>query len=171
MGRKIKYFTIEELTRSTIAKNRGIDNTPPPDCLERLYDLIEHCLDPLRVFYGNPIIVSSGYRCKQLNDIVGGSPQSQHMLGEAADIAPTYGNRTEENYQRLLKLVKCCDFDQIILERRWDAQYKCVSTWIHITYTKRRPNRRQVIENLIANPSKFPKELLPKYPYKKYIVP
>jgi hypothetical protein len=43
-------------------------------------------LESLRAFAGQPIIISSGYRCRQLNVKVGGAYASQHTLGEAADI-------------------------------------------------------------------------------------
>ena len=43
-------------------------------------------LDIIRDFYGGPVTISSGGRCPALNQAVGGSPSSQHMRGQAADI-------------------------------------------------------------------------------------
>lgn len=44
-------------------------------------------LEELRTACGNkPITVLSGYRCQRHNTNVGGAPQSQHLLGKAADI-------------------------------------------------------------------------------------
>jgi len=43
-------------------------------------------LDGFREYYGRPVIVSSGYRCKKLNDKVGGVKNSAHLTGCAADI-------------------------------------------------------------------------------------
>lgn len=43
-------------------------------------------LDQLRERVGAPIIVTSGYRCPVHNANVGGVPNSQHVLGTAADI-------------------------------------------------------------------------------------
>ena len=43
-------------------------------------------LDALREYIGCPIIVSCGYRCEPHNAEVGGVPNSQHVLGNAADI-------------------------------------------------------------------------------------
>ena len=43
-------------------------------------------LDSLRSNCGFPFIVSSGYRCREHNDRVHGSPQSTHLLGLGCDI-------------------------------------------------------------------------------------
>lgn len=43
-------------------------------------------LDHLRCEIGAPIIVTSGYRCPLHNANVGGVKNSQHVLGNAADI-------------------------------------------------------------------------------------
>lgn len=51
-----------------------------------LQQLCKECLEPLRAFANQPIIISSSYRCSQLNIKVGGAYASQHTLGEAADI-------------------------------------------------------------------------------------
>ena len=64
----------------------GIDNTPPSSAVKALNDLVDNVLDPLREAWGGPIRVNSGYRCPELNRIVGGTPTSQHQRGEAADI-------------------------------------------------------------------------------------
>ena len=63
----MKYFTIKELTRSTTAQLRGIDNTPSQQVIDNLTALVENVLDPLREAWGAPIHVNSGYRCAALN--------------------------------------------------------------------------------------------------------
>lgn len=82
----MKYFTINELTKSATAARLKIDNTPTDKVKKNLTELIEKVLDPLREAYGKPIIVTSGYRCPKLNKAVGGAATSQHMYGQAADI-------------------------------------------------------------------------------------
>jgi hypothetical protein len=84
----MKHFTLEELTRSDTALRLGIDNTPPPSVVQNLHHLVEVLLDPLREAFGKPIYVNSGYRCPALNTAVGGSRNSQHIQGQAADIRP-----------------------------------------------------------------------------------
>ncbi len=101
----MKYFTIKELTRSATAQHLGIDNTPPASAVKALHALVENVLDPLRQAWGGPIMVNSGYRCPELNKLVGGTPYSQHQRGEAADI--TVGSQSRN--RRLLALIKRLD--------------------------------------------------------------
>ena len=82
----MKYFSIEELVKSTTAKRLAIDNTPPSAARKMLTILVEQLLDPIRRRYGAPIIVTSGYRCPALNTAVGGVANSHHIVGCAADI-------------------------------------------------------------------------------------
>ena len=80
------HFKLSELTASTTARENGIDNTPPPEAVEKLRALCVHTLEPLREALGLPIIITSGYRCKVLNErITHHSDSSQHMSGCAAD--------------------------------------------------------------------------------------
>lgn len=93
----MKYFTIDELTRSVTATQRGIDNTPDLIAKANLRTLVEAVLDPLRKAWRAPIIVSSGYRCPALNRAVDGVEHSLHLRGMAADIYPKDGD-TERLY-------------------------------------------------------------------------
>jgi len=79
-------FTLEELTRSQTASRRDIDNEPHEAAVAELKRLCEAVLQPLRDSVGAPIIVSSGFRCVILNTTIGGSRNSDHLEGRAADI-------------------------------------------------------------------------------------
>jgi len=80
------HFKLNEFTKSRTASENGIDNTPPPEAVEKLRALCVHTLEPLREALGLPIIITSGYRCKVLNErITHHSDSSQHMSGCAAD--------------------------------------------------------------------------------------
>lgn len=82
------HFTLEELIAT---QHRGIDNSPPPDVLANLGFTAKN-LEAVRAYLGCPIIISSGYRCPELNKAVGGQPKSQHLTGQAVDfIAPGFG--------------------------------------------------------------------------------
>lgn len=35
---------------------------------------------------GKPVVIHSGYRCNEHNNEISGSPQSQHLVGNAADV-------------------------------------------------------------------------------------
>lgn len=130
-----KYFNIAELTRSSTAIKKKINNTPTKEIENNLSQLIDNILDPLREAWGNPIMVSSGYRCSALNKAVGGANSSQHKLGQAADIH-TKSNTKEDN-KKLFDLIKQLKlpFDQLINEHN----YK----WIHVSYSPK--NRRQIL--------------------------
>lgn len=78
------YFTIEEMTKSQTAKLYHIDNTPTEEVAENLKKVM-YILDMVRVHIGKPILVNSGYRCKKLNEMVGGVQKSMHTKGLAAD--------------------------------------------------------------------------------------
>lgn len=117
------YFTLEELTKSNTAKAKGIDNTPDKQAIENLNTLINNVLDPLRKLYGKPIRVNSGYRSKELNIAVGGTKNSQHQYGLAADI--TGGSKKENKI--LFDLIKNnLPFDQLIDEHNM--------SWVHVSF-------------------------------------
>ena len=130
----MKHFTIEEMTESSTAKAKDIDNTPSQEILAKLQKLIEAILDPLREWYGKPIRVNSGYRCEALNKAVGSKANnSQYLYGEAADI--TAGSK-EEN-KKLFEYIKDnLPFDQLINESDF--------SWIHVSYREGRL-RKQVL--------------------------
>ena len=134
----MKYFSIEELTKSASAERLAIDNTPPCAARKMLTILVEQLLDPIRRRYGAPIIVTSGYRCPALNTAVGGVTNSHHIVGCAADIIgglppppPTGGGDLLPNRYLLDIIVQmqregAIRFTQLIAEKDY--------RWLHISY-------------------------------------
>ena len=124
----MKYFSIQELTASATALREGIDNRPSKCAYHLLHVLIDQLLGPIREAWGEPIVVSSGYRCKQLNALVGGVKNSHHILGCAADIIA--GNRAD--HRKLFKMIQKMQqegrikFTQLI----WEGDGR----WIHVSY-------------------------------------
>ena len=135
----MKYFTIKELTASATAQREAIDNRPPTSAYHLLHVLVDQLLDPIREAWGAPIVVSSGYRCKELNALVGGAKNSHHLLGCAADLIA--GSKAEHrklfNLIRQMQQVGKIRFTQLI----WEGDGR----WIHVSYA---PSdlRCQVIE-------------------------
>ena len=78
------YFTIKEMTKSKTAELYHIDNTPTKEAIENLKKVM-YILDIVRAHIGKPILVNSGYRCKRLNEMIGGVQKSMHTKGLAAD--------------------------------------------------------------------------------------
>lgn len=114
-------FTLEELTRSESASRNGWDNTPNEQELENLKRLATLLQQVKTAVGGKPVMVTSGFRSKLVNDSVGSKDSSQHRLGCAADIrVPGMSPR---------EVVETCiaakvPFDQIILE---------FDSWTHIS--------------------------------------
>lgn len=115
-----KNFSLEELTKSTTAKNLNIPNNPDTLSLINLVKLCVYILQPAREEYGKPIIISSAFRCSVLNSAVGGVPGSFHKKGAAADIlvSSLYEARRLAN---ILNKQKFCD---VVL---WEKK-----SWIHV---------------------------------------
>ena len=80
-----EHFTLEELVYSAIAVEHGVDNWPRATVVRNLQSLAEDLLEPLRLWIGKGIAVTSGYRCEEVNRLAGGAKHSQHLFGEAAD--------------------------------------------------------------------------------------
>ncbi|WP_279279253.1 D-Ala-D-Ala carboxypeptidase family metallohydrolase [Sporotomaculum syntrophicum] len=58
--------------------------------LVRVNPRLVHLLEQLREqLGGKPVVITSAYRCATHHRAVGGARQSQHLLGNAADIAVT----------------------------------------------------------------------------------
>lgn len=131
----MKYFTISELLYSETAVKNKIWNGANAEHEKNLFNLVENVLDPLRLFYGEPIKVNSGFRSEKLNSLVKGAKNSQHLRGEAADI----DTGTKEGNRQLAKLIieMKLPFDQLIDE----ANY----SWIHVSYKDNDQNRGQIL--------------------------
>ena len=132
----MKFFTIKELTKSDTAIRKRIVNIPNAQQLTNLTNLINNILDALRQAYGKPIIVTSGFRCHELNIAVGGSKTSQHEKGEAVDIR-TVEDTPDENKKLFDLIIKLnLPFDQLINEHNFD--------WVHVSHSKN--NRKQILK-------------------------
>ena len=131
----MKFFTIAELCKSKTADRLGIDNRCTQLEVMNLTALVDNVLDPLRTWYGKPIIVNSGFRCPALNSAVKGAATSQHMTGRAADI-----DAGDRQHNKLLfdYIQKNLPFDQLIDESNF--------AWVHVSYCDEHSNRKQVLK-------------------------
>ncbi len=112
-----KHFHLSEFTRSGMAATLGIDQSnPPPAVVERLA-AVAQALERFRALAGVPLRVHSGWRCQQLNRLVGGVPASDHLLGWAADVS-AMGLPLEAFVERLRAAShrQLGAFDQLIVE-------------------------------------------------------
>lgn len=127
MGTISKNFSYREFEASAKANARGICNVITSFAVrDSIKALVLNVLQPLRDKWGKPLGINSGYRCPELNKLVGGVDTSQHIKGEAADVA------TDNPYE-LAKMAKELNlpFDQMIL----------YPTFVHFSHKLKGPQR------------------------------
>lgn len=133
-----EHFTLEEFIRSNTATRLKIANLPNKAQIANILELCRNVLEPIRERYGKPIIVTSGYRCPELNKAVGGVATSEHMQGMAADIRSSSDTRADNKklWNICIEVLKGREFGQLINEHNYD--------WIHVSFNKNR-NRKQIL--------------------------
>lgn len=136
MGTISKDFSYREFESSPTAVSRGICNVITTwSVRDAIKELTESVLQPLRDKVGHPLRINSGYRCPELNKAVGGVPASQHVKGEAADIAaadPFLLAKVVRNTPEIWREV-----DQMIL----------YPSFVHLSHRRGGPQRRQTLYN------------------------
>lgn len=112
-------FTLAEYIASETAARRGIDNTPREAMVLSNLRRMAAVMEEIRLVLGVPVLVTSGYRCLELNRAIGSGDGSAHVRGLATDfIAPKFGvpydvcRAIEPQVERL-------DIDQLIYEHTW----------------------------------------------------
>lgn len=132
------YFKLSEFIHSEIAILHNINNMPDINSIDYLLDLIFYVMQPIREHFNSPVIISSGYRCFQVNKLAGGAadkfgnPISQHCKGQACDF-------TVKGYSTKQVIDWCknnLDYDQLINE---------YDKWVHISFVKGK-NRKQYLK-------------------------
>ena len=135
------HLNLAELTRSETAKRNGIDNTPTAEHLENFKLLADKVFEPIREHFKTPIFISSGYRSKELNELIKGSATSQHCKGQAIDIDMDGGNGEVTNRMVFDFIKNKLDFDQPI----WEFGTDFNPDWVHVSYVKGK-NRKQKLK-------------------------
>lgn len=118
-----KHFTFNEFFNSFVAAENGIENVPPTyKKLGVVLANLQHVANALEIIRAankdEAIIVTSGYRCPKLNDLVNGHMYSLHKEGAAADI-------TCKDLRHLAETIEWLD-----LPIKWYADYK--KNYIHV---------------------------------------
>lgn len=132
------HFKLSEFVSSETAEKQGIENNPSPEAVENLRLLSVHTLEPLREALGLPIVITSGYRCKALNDLIAHhSQRSQHMEGRAADFYVNGSSHRElliEAFRTIITRPEI-DYDQLII----------YPTFIHVSFVSHSDNRHKIM--------------------------
>ncbi len=129
-------FKMSELIHSDTAAKFKINNYPDIKSLDNLLILIVDCLQPVRDLLGTPIYINSGYRCPQLNILVGGVSNSSHVKGCACDF---YCRGLSS--KQIVNLIKKSDIEytQLIEEHTKGAN------WVHVDYQKNNLKRETLL--------------------------
>lgn len=126
MKKLTDHFYLEEFTNSATATMYRINNVPSRAEEEWIKFGAIYVLEPLRFQANYPITITSGFRCRQLNVRVHGVVNSQHLIGQAADI------RILDEKQALLFfniLKKNKWVDQLLVEHSQSAR------WLHVSWS------------------------------------
>lgn len=148
-----EHFTLEELTASATARQKGIKNEPNAVQTVHLCRLAIDILEPFRLVWGDAIDVTSGFRGFQLS---GSSSTSVHPDGYAADLQPRDKNRIREFKQAFRDWLHTAHiaYDQYIDETRNGSE------WVHIGHFNKSGKQRR--QDLITKDGKT-YNLLPRW--------
>ena len=130
-----RNFTLQELIKSDTAIRLNIDNNPNGDQIDKLKQLCENVLQPVRDQFGR-VKVTSGFRSPELCRAIGSSENSQHAKAEAADFEVI----GVDNAELADWIHKCLETDQLILEFYTPGEPN--SGWIHASWIPYQPRRQ-----------------------------
>jgi hypothetical protein len=136
-----EHLDLSEVTRSDMAKRKGISNMPTPEHIENFKKLAQNIFEPIRKHFGVPIMISSGYRSKALNTAIGGSLTSQHCTGEAIDIDMDGTSNGVTNKMIFDYIKGNLNFDQLI----WEFGTKDAPDWVHVSFESTGKQRKQIL--------------------------
>lgn len=126
-----KHFKLKEFTDSDKATELNINNTPNEEELNNIKFVAEQ-LEILRNTYKQPIYITSGYRCEELNKAVGGAVNSWHKKGLAVDINQGSQTRNHNLFIIIKRLMKLgYPVEELINEYNY--------SWVHIAFAKENP--------------------------------
>ena len=135
-----RNFTLQELIKSDTAIRLNIDNNPNGDQIDKLKQLCENVLQPVRDQFGR-VKVTSGFRSPELCLAIGSSLESQHTKAEAVD----FEVNGVDNAEVADWVYKNCDTDQLILEFYREGEPS--SGWVHCSYSTDLNKKQSLIEN------------------------
>lgn len=137
-GKFSPNFDLAQFTFSRTAAERGINNTPPREIWQNLYDLA-WVMETVRAYLGgHAILVTSGYRSADLNAAVGGAQNSDHSRGNACDfVCPAFGAPLEI-CRALEPVMSAIGIGQLIYESLPGRDGR-PRDWVHLSIEKKDP--------------------------------
>ena len=106
-----------------ISRDEILKGQPCPPEYEFNLEALLIALNKFRQVWGQSMLVTSGYRTPEHNDLVGGAKNSAHLFCQAADI-----------WDRDRSLAKYCARYESILEKcgLWWEHPLWTDTWVHL---------------------------------------
>jgi hypothetical protein len=145
-------ITYVQAIRSDVAKRNGINNYFTPDQLKRMKLLAEKIYEPLVKHFGIKIYIASFFRCAQLNKLVGGVKDSQHLANDGAAIDLDADMNTGVTNEKVFDYIRDhLDFDQLIIE---DLRPDGGIGWIHVSY-RETGNRHEMLTMVLKKGKKY----------------
>jgi hypothetical protein len=117
------HFSLEEFTASDTAARLGIDNRLPDELRENALKTLQ-MMERIRFHIDAPITITSGYRCKALNSVIGSKPGSDHTMALACDFRAPKAGTPFQIAASLAPVFKIIGIGQLILE---------FGTWVHVS--------------------------------------
>ena len=118
------HFSLFELAGTSVEKYKKLNLLKAQEQMGKMY-MLAGFAERVREIVGKPLIITSGYRCPELNKAIGGAITSQHIFCEAIDFV-VKGLRPEDVFNRIV--TSDLKYNQIIIERNTKG-----SQWVHIS--------------------------------------
>lgn len=148
-----EHLDLAEVIKSDTAKRRGILNMPTPEHLENFKKLAVNVFEPIRKHFGVPIHISSGYRSKELNAVIGGASNSDHCFGMALDL-DQQGHKGGVTNKQVFDFIKDnLKFKQLI----WEGGTKQEPDWVHVSYDEKNLKKEILLATLVKGKMQYSK--------------
>jgi hypothetical protein len=148
-----EHLDLAEVVKSDSAKRRGISNMPTPEHLENFKKLAVNVFEPIRKHFGVPIHISSGYRSKELNAVIGGVKTSDHLFGMAIDL-DQQGHGSGITNKQVFDFIKAnLKFKQLI----WEGGTKQEPDWVHVSYDEKNLKNEVLLATLVKGKMQYSK--------------
>ena len=120
------HFSLEEFTASDTAARLGIDNRIPDELRENALQTLQ-MMERIRFHIDAPITITSGYRCKALNQAIGSKSGSDHTLAFAVDFKAPKAGTPYAIAKDLAGVIDIVGIGQLILE---------FGAWVHVSLAR-----------------------------------
>jgi hypothetical protein len=143
------HFALSEFTHSVTAQQANIVNLPPEEVVAFARQFCTEILEPIRECIGS-VVITSGYRCPALNELVHGAPTSDHQWTTERIAADFFTPQADlQQVFDWIRLESKLPFDQVIREHASGRGGDC----IHISY--RADPRRMAMVGATHNQSGY----------------